>query len=204
MPISRSRSMKRSHLLAGAGAVLVMLLAATSAEAQTAGASATGVRTTANNQATQSNVRTDTSDTVIASLVTGAIDGAAAEISDNSAAVTARGNQAFQHLDADLATPDGHVRLRANAIMTLQWRDLLRAGGNLEGELGKSFVETCMGEPIEGRLVRRVDLASGQFALVEKSREFQCDYVQPDPTRPPAAVKQDAIFSSSRDWADSR
>jgi len=100
--------MKRSYLLAGAGAVLVTLLAATTAEAQTAGASATGVRTATSNQASQSNVRADTNDTVIASLVTGAIDGAAAEIADNSTGVAARGNETVQHLDADLAAPDGY------------------------------------------------------------------------------------------------
>jgi len=76
-------------------------------------------------------------------------------------------------VEQQLADVEGdRIRLRANAIMTLQRRDLLRTGGNLEGELGKSFVETRAGEPIEGRLVRRVDVASGQFALVEKSREF--------------------------------
>jgi hypothetical protein len=38
--------------------------------------------------------------------------------------------------------------------------------------LGKSFRETRNGDPIESRLARRVDLVSGRFALVEKSREF--------------------------------
>src|SRR3546814_10321483 len=64
------------------------------------------------------------------------------------------------------------IRLRANAIMMLQRRELLRAGDDLAVELGKPFVEARAGEAIEGRLVRRMDLASGRFALVEKSREF--------------------------------
>ncbi len=66
----------------------------------------------------------------------------------------------------------GKVRLRANAIMLLQRRELLGAGERLSGELGKPFVEAKMGGLVEGRLTRRVDLAGGRFALVEKSREF--------------------------------
>jgi type IV secretory pathway VirD2 relaxase len=66
----------------------------------------------------------------------------------------------------------GKVRLRANAIMLLQRRELLGAGERLAGELGKPFVEAKMGNPVEGRLTRRVDLAGGRFALVEQSREF--------------------------------
>ena len=64
------------------------------------------------------------------------------------------------------------VRLRANAIMMLQRRELLRVGDELAGELGKPFVEMRAGNAIEGRLLRHVDLASGRFAVVEKSREF--------------------------------
>ncbi len=76
-------------------------------------------------------------------------------------------------VEQQLADGDGdRVRLRANAIMMLQRRELLRAGDDLAGELGKPFVEARTGEAVEGRLSRRVDLASGRFAVVEKSREF--------------------------------
>ncbi|WP_150290001.1 relaxase/mobilization nuclease RlxS [Sphingobium estronivorans] len=76
-------------------------------------------------------------------------------------------------VEQQLADVEGdRIRLRANAIMMLQRRELLRAGEELAGELGKPFVEARAGETIEGRLARRVDLASGRFALVEKSREF--------------------------------
>lgn len=72
-----------------------------------------------------------------------------------------------------LADVDGdRIRLRANAIMMLQRRELLRAGDELAGELGKPFVETRAENAIEGRLLRDVDLASGRFAVVERSREF--------------------------------
>jgi type IV secretory pathway VirD2 relaxase len=76
-------------------------------------------------------------------------------------------------VEQQLADANGdRIRLRANAIMLLQRRELLRVGDELAGELGKPFVEMRAGDAIEGRLVRRVDLASGRFALVEKSREF--------------------------------
>jgi hypothetical protein len=76
-------------------------------------------------------------------------------------------------VEQQLADVDGdRIRLRANAIMMLQRRELLRAGDELAGELGKPFVEMRAGNAIEGRLLRHVDLASGRFAVVEKSREF--------------------------------
>jgi type IV secretory pathway VirD2 relaxase len=76
-------------------------------------------------------------------------------------------------VEQQLADANGdRVRLRANAIMMLQRRELLRAGENLVDELGKPFVEMRAGSVIEGRLLRHVDLASGRFAVVEKSRDF--------------------------------
>ena len=76
-------------------------------------------------------------------------------------------------VEQQLADVDGdRVRLRANAIMMLQRRELLRVGDELSSELGKPFVETRTGNAVEGRLLRRVDLASGRFALVDKGREF--------------------------------
>lgn len=66
----------------------------------------------------------------------------------------------------------GQFRLRSNAILMLQRRELLGAAERLAGELGKSFVEARDGGRVEGTLSRRIDLVSGRFALVEKSREF--------------------------------
>jgi type IV secretory pathway VirD2 relaxase len=66
----------------------------------------------------------------------------------------------------------GRIRLRANALMLLQRRELIGAGERIADELGKTFVETRSGDAVEGRIARRVDLISGRFALVEKAREF--------------------------------
>ena len=72
-----------------------------------------------------------------------------------------------------LADVDGdRIRLRANAIMMLQRRELLRVGDELAGEIGKPFVELRTGDVIEGRLARNVELTSGQYALVERAKDF--------------------------------
>lgn len=76
-------------------------------------------------------------------------------------------------VEQQLADVDGdRIRLRANAIMMLQRRELLREGEALSSEIGKPFVEARVGERIAGAITRRIDLASGRFAMVEKSREF--------------------------------
>lgn len=76
-------------------------------------------------------------------------------------------------IQQELADRDGDkVRLRANAITLLQRRELLGAGERLAVELAKPFVEAQASSPVEGRLTRRIDLAGGRFALVEKSHEF--------------------------------
>ncbi|GAA0317936.1 relaxase/mobilization nuclease RlxS [Sphingomonas oligophenolica] len=76
-------------------------------------------------------------------------------------------------VDQQLADVDGdRIRLRANAIMMLQRREVLRAGEELAGEMGKPFVEMRAGNAIEGRLVRQINLTSGRFAVVENSREL--------------------------------
>ncbi len=48
----------------------------------------------------------------------------------------------------------------------------MRAAGQLSGDLGLSYVETKSGEKVEGLYRRDIDLASGRFAVIEKTREF--------------------------------
>ncbi|AEG50373.1 hypothetical protein Sphch_2731 [Sphingobium chlorophenolicum L-1] len=66
----------------------------------------------------------------------------------------------------------GHIVLRANLLATLRRRELARVGGQLSHELGLGYSEARPGERIEGVYRRPVDLASGRYALIEKSREF--------------------------------
>jgi Protein of unknown function (DUF3363) len=55
---------------------------------------------------------------------------------------------------------------------SLRRRELLRVAGQLSGELGLKFVESCNGDRVKGMVKRHIDLAQGRFALIEKSREF--------------------------------
>lgn len=66
----------------------------------------------------------------------------------------------------------GRMTYRADMLVTLQQRELFTVGKRISDELGKPFEGARQGERVEGTLRRRVDLASGRFALIEKSREF--------------------------------
>jgi hypothetical protein len=54
----------------------------------------------------------------------------------------------------------------------LRRRELIRVAGQLSDELGLGYVETGKGDRVEGVYRCSVDLASGKFAVIEKSREF--------------------------------
>jgi len=76
-------------------------------------------------------------------------------------------------VEQDLAEGDGSgFRMRRNAIALLQRRELLRVASALGDELGKTFVEAGNGTRIDGRLTRRLEMTSGRYALVERSKEF--------------------------------
>lgn len=67
---------------------------------------------------------------------------------------------------------DGDFTMRPGSLAVLRQRELSAAAAQLSGELGLSFVPAVDGEPIDGVLRRRVDLASGRFALVDNGRDF--------------------------------
>jgi type IV secretory pathway VirD2 relaxase len=60
----------------------------------------------------------------------------------------------------------------SDLIDRLRRRELLRVAGQLSEELDLPFGEARPGERLEGMLRRRLDLISGRFALVERSRDF--------------------------------
>jgi len=64
------------------------------------------------------------------------------------------------------------VIYRGNLLALLRRRELARVGAQLSAELGLHYTEPYPGEGIEGIYRRRLDLASGRYALIEKSREF--------------------------------
>ncbi|MGH2618368.1 MAG: DUF3363 domain-containing protein, partial [Thermomicrobiales bacterium] len=61
---------------------------------------------------------------------------------------------------------------RANLLALLRRRELNRVAGQFSEELGLSYVETRSGQTVDGVYRRHVDLASGRFAVIEKSKEF--------------------------------
>jgi hypothetical protein len=58
------------------------------------------------------------------------------------------------------------------AIDSLRQRELRETGERIGTDLGKRFEPARIGERIEGIIARRVDLESGSFAVVERSRDF--------------------------------
>ena len=67
---------------------------------------------------------------------------------------------------------DGHFSMRPGTLAVLHQRELSAAAAQLSSELGLNFVPVEEGERVEGILRRRVDLASGRFAVVENGRDF--------------------------------
>ncbi|MBV9527328.1 relaxase/mobilization nuclease RlxS [Sphingomonas sp.] len=66
----------------------------------------------------------------------------------------------------------GQTIYPAGMIATLQRRELLRLSAQLSEEIDLPFGETRAGDHIEGRLVRSVEMASGKYAVIERSRDF--------------------------------
>lgn len=76
-------------------------------------------------------------------------------------------------IEQDLARQDQDTIIyRANLLNLLRRRELARVGGQLSSELGLAYAEAQSGERIAGVYRRRLDLASGRFVIIEKSREF--------------------------------
>ena len=66
----------------------------------------------------------------------------------------------------------GRMSYRPDMVATLQERELLAASRAISDELSKPFAAARQGDRVDGIFRRRLDLASGRFALIEKSREF--------------------------------
>ena len=75
-------------------------------------------------------------------------------------------------VEQHLATTDGDmVRYRPDLFSQLQRRELLRVAAGIARDTGLGFTEAREGH-FEGVLRRRLDLASGRFALIDNGREF--------------------------------
>ena len=69
-------------------------------------------------------------------------------------------------------TVAGETRYRPDMMAILRRRELLRVAGELSGELSLPFSQAIEGERLDGTYRRRVDLLSGRFAVLERSRDF--------------------------------
>jgi type IV secretory pathway VirD2 relaxase len=76
-------------------------------------------------------------------------------------------------IEQELARDESdRIVYRANFLNILRRRELARIGAQLSDELKLPYVAAQSGERVEGVYRRAIDLASGRFALIEKSREF--------------------------------
>jgi type IV secretory pathway VirD2 relaxase len=69
-------------------------------------------------------------------------------------------------------TVDGELRSPSDLLAVLQRRELRRVAATIREETGRAYVEPASGAMIEGVVRRRVDLASGRFALIENEHAF--------------------------------
>jgi type IV secretory pathway VirD2 relaxase len=76
-------------------------------------------------------------------------------------------------VEQELASEEtGRFRLHPDAVAVLQRRELMRIAADIARDTGLQFAEPAEGTRVEGVLRRRLDLASGRFALVENARDF--------------------------------
>jgi type IV secretory pathway VirD2 relaxase len=76
-------------------------------------------------------------------------------------------------IEQQLATGEREAfQLRGGMADMLRARELQRAGDDFADRLGKPFDAARPGQRIVGVIARRVDLESGSYALVERSRDF--------------------------------
>ncbi|KQY91820.1 conjugal transfer protein TraI [Caulobacter sp. Root1455] len=76
-------------------------------------------------------------------------------------------------IDQGLARQElDQVIYRAGLLTRLQRRELIVAAEGLARETGRTFFEARPGQRVEGVYRRAADLASGRFAVVERSRDF--------------------------------
>ena len=78
-----------------------------------------------------------------------------------------------QLIARDLAERDGQtMRYQRNLLKLLRQREMAEAGDRLSKETRLAFAPTRDGERFEGVYRKPVRLASGKFAVIEKSKEF--------------------------------
>ena len=67
---------------------------------------------------------------------------------------------------------NGQLVAHRRLLETLQRREVVRVAGKLQKELGLTYQPPVTGERLKGQINKTVKLASGRFAVVQKSKEF--------------------------------
>ena len=76
-------------------------------------------------------------------------------------------------IEQGLMQRDGNdVLFRKDILDVLRQREVRQVGTQLEAQIGKAFIDPVPGIRIDGVYQQAVDLASGRFAVIEKSLEF--------------------------------
>ncbi|MES2255532.1 MAG: relaxase/mobilization nuclease RlxS [Pseudomonadota bacterium] len=85
----------------------------------------------------------------------------------------ALGRRRLWLMEQDLAHQEQDQTIyRTNMLGSLRRRELARAAVQLAGEVGLPYKEAVSGDRVEGLYRRSLDLASGRYAVIEKTREF--------------------------------
>ena len=67
---------------------------------------------------------------------------------------------------------DKGIRYQRGLLKTLENREVIKVAASITDESGKTFRQDKKGDNIEGTYSKPVELASGRYALIEKSKEF--------------------------------
>ena len=66
----------------------------------------------------------------------------------------------------------GMVSYKDNMLTMLQQRELKRIAGGIAKQTGREYTAAFVGNHIEGKVGKMLELASGKFSVIENSREF--------------------------------
>lgn len=102
----------------------------------------------------------------------------------------------------------GMVNVPSNLLTILQRREFLRVAEDVSIATGKAFTETSSGARVDGMLTRKVELASGRMAVIEKARDFTLvpwkPILEKQLGKPVSGLVRDVGDSRSVNWSIGR
>ena len=64
------------------------------------------------------------------------------------------------------------ISYQRNMLKNLEQQEIKKITGKISNEIGKQYVPANKGDHVEGMYTKSVELASGRFAIIEQSKEF--------------------------------